>query len=74
MDLRDCGDLVRMVGKDALKIKTMGLLEDCEENIYKMLKKLQKTTKNTTIASYRAALKKGLFFGISSSYGRTKRE
>ena len=66
MDLEDCGGLVKMVGKDALKIRTMELLEDCEENIYRMLRKLQKTTKNTTIASYRTALKKGLFFGISS--------
>ena len=65
-DLEDCGALVKKVGEEALKIKTAVLLEDCEANIYKMLSRLQKRTKNATVASYRAALKKGLFFGISS--------
>ena len=64
-DLQDCNALVAKVGEDALNIKHTGLMKDCEANIYKMLRKLQRTAKNATIASYRAALKKGLFFAIA---------
>ena len=64
-DLQDCNALVEKVGRDALNINHDGLLKDCKPNIYRMLRGLQRKAKNATIATYRAALKKGLFFAIS---------